>query len=204
MERYSRGVIRYIAAGVVLGLLMTAVFAILPVSMAAFGDKAEFSGASDGRRVWTYQRRWGIGVEWVNVDLQQEYPVSSGVAMMDHLPTWARPPHVADSEEFFRKAVLVVGWPWPWLSREWEDQGGEKSFPPPATYDEDRRALDRACWLFLNEPEMKSMGVLWTRLAATAGFWLAICVVPAWIWGMKACRRRKKNAPGTRPGAKNI
>lgn len=122
----------------------------LSVAWLALIDADRSSGSSSsmlirgGTELWFVRRLTGFGLEWINCEAMSQ-PLSNPAPDLIDIPPWAIPPDgLASAGTEVRFATLAVGWPAPFVIRQWSAARQLETFPLRVELDDGHDSLRRA------------------------------------------------------------
>lgn len=136
-------------------------------------DKSTGGGGSllirNGTELWLVRRHTSFGLIWINCELFWP-PLVNPQPSMNDLPWWAVPPQREwPTSGLTRVATLAVGWPAPFLARQWQTSRAGDIFPLPHELDDGRDSLRRAAGRFRDRDAAAPLTVLWRGLVINLG-----------------------------------
>lgn len=138
------------------------------------------------------------GLRWVNLERRWTRGNDPGLAIPS-MPWWSEPPTdlPAPRAASWRVATLAVGFPWPFLARQWrvDDDGG---FPPHPVLDDDGLTLEIAARRLLEPHPSAAWTVLWGGLIADAIAFAVPFAGLLWVGSRRLTRRAASAAPPAR------
>ncbi len=167
---------------IVLGVLTT----IAVAGMALIGADRSQGGSStllirNDTELWLVRRHRGFGLEWINCELSWP-PLANPAPTMIDLPWWAIPPQKSwGAEAVPRFATLAVGWPAPFIIRQWTALRQSEIFPLPVELDDGADSLRRAAGRFMESDPGRPRPILWRGAILDAGLFSLGWLVAWWL-----------------------
>lgn len=178
------------------GLIAATVFARTLLLGIERGDEplAGWLYARDGW-LWEGATDSSLGLRWVNLERRWARGNDPQLELRT-MPTWSEPPRdlPAPRSDSWRIATLAVGWPWPFLVRQWrvDDDGG---FPPHPVLDDDGLTLEVAARRFLEPHPSASWTILWGGLIADSIAFSVPFAGLLWVGSRRLTRRAASAEP---------
>ena len=181
------------------GLVAAAVFARTLLLGVGRGEEP-LSGWLYAQEGWLWEGATDstFGLRWVNLERRWSRSNDPNLSLKT-MPAWSAPP--ADlpppRSASWRVATLAVGWPWPFLARQWRvDDGG--GFPPHPVLDDDGLTLEVAARRFLEPHPSAVWRVLWGGLIADAIAFAVPFGGLLWVGSRRLTRRAASAAAAAR------
>jgi len=141
-----------------------------------------------GTEAWIVREHATFGLTWVNCERATPPLVNAVPTIMD-IPQWAIPPERTwPIEGTPRVATLAVGWPAPFVTRQWSTTSHTQIFPLQIDLDDGRDSLRRAAGRFREDDPALPRTILWRGAAIDVGLlsfawaallWTLSAVLPA-------------------------
>ncbi|MBM4113251.1 MAG: hypothetical protein FJ253_07735 [Phycisphaerae bacterium] len=145
-------------------------------------DRATGSSSSmlvrNGTELWFVRRLTSFGLEWINCERSWP-PLANEATTMIDIPSWAIPPNAPVEATELRVATLAVGWPAPYLVRQWTVTRQTEIFPLPVELDDGADSLRRAAER-LRQSDPAQRRILWRGAILDVGVLSLAWLVVGW------------------------
>lgn len=134
-----------------------------------------------GTEAWLVRRLDSFGLIWVNGERLRPALVNPAPDFND-LPAWATPSSDAwPIDASPRVATLAVGWPAPFVTRQWSTISLSQIFPLQVDLDDGRDSLRRAAGRFMERDDAPPRRILWRGLIINVGLFSLAAAAVGWI-----------------------